>query len=72
MIGKFKDDAMSKPLAEVFGLPPKMYSFLIDDKGQKTEKHRAKGIMRGVSRVIRHQQYVDQLQRIVEKYLPNH
>ena len=49
-----------------------MYSFLIDDKGHTSEKHRAKGIKRGASGEIRHQQYPDQLQRPAENYLPNH
>ena len=49
-----------------------MYSFLIDDKVRTTEKHRAKEIKRGATREIRHQQYLDQLQRPAENYLPNH
>ena len=71
MIGKFKDEANGKLITEFVGLRPKMYSFLIDDKGHTTEKHRAKGIKRGASREIRHQEYVDQLQRPVENFLPN-
>ena len=72
VIGKFKDEANGKPITEFVGLRPKMYSFLIDDKGHTTEKHRAKGIKRGASREIRHQQYLDQLQRPAENLLPNH
>ena len=56
VIGKFKDEANGKPITEFVGLRPKMYSFLIDDKGHTTEKHRAKGIKRGASLEIRHQQ----------------
>ena len=59
-------------MTEFVGLRPKMYSFLIEDQGHTTEKHRAKGIKRGTSREIRHQQYLDQLQRPAENYLPNH
>ena len=72
VIGKFKNEANGKPITEFVGLSPKMYSFLIDDKGHTTEKHRANGIKRGASREIRHQQYVDQLQRPAENFLPNH
>ena len=32
VIGKFKDEVNGKPITELFGLRPKMYSFLIDDK----------------------------------------
>ena len=53
VIGKFKNEANAKPITECVGLRPKMYSFLIDDKGHTTEKHRAKGIKRGASREIR-------------------
>ena len=66
MIGKFKDEANGKPITEFVGLRPKMYSFLIDDKGNTTEKIRAKEIKRGASPEILHQQYVDQLQRHAE------
>ena len=72
MIGTFKDEANGKPITEFVGLRPKMYSFLIDDKGRTVEKHRAKGLKRGASREIRHQQYIDQLQRPAENYFPNH
>ena len=72
VIGKFKDEANGKRNTEFVGLRPKMYSFLIDNNGHTTEKHRAKGIKRGAPREIRHQQYLDQLQRPAENSLPNH
>ena len=72
VIGKFKDEASGKPITEFVGLRPKMYSFLIDDKGRTTEKHRAKGIKRGAAREIHHQHYLGQLQKPVENYFANH
>ena len=71
VIGKFKDEASGKPIIEFVGLRPKMYSFLLDDKGEETEKHRAKGINRGASRELRHKNYKEQLNEPVENYLKN-
>ena len=36
VIGKFKEEANGKQITDFVGLRPKMYSFLIDDKGQTT------------------------------------
>ena len=65
------EDATCKPIIEFYGLLRKLYSFLIIDKGLTTEKQRAKGIKSRASPQIR-QQYIDQLQRLAENYLPNH
>ena len=72
VIGKFKHEANGMQSTEFLGLPPKMYSFLIDDKGHSVEKHKEKVIKRGASREMRHQQYLDQLQRPAENYIPYH
>ena len=56
LIGKFKDEANGKPITELVGLRPKMYSFLIEDKGHTNEEHLEMEIKRGASREIRHQQ----------------
>ena len=66
------DEANGNPLIELPGLRPKIYYFLFDDNGHTTEKHRAKGIIRDASSEIRQQDNVDQLQRNLVNYLPNH
>ena len=71
VIGKFKDKANGKPTTDFLGLRLKMYSYFIADKGHTTEQHRTKGIKSGASLEIRHQPYVDLLQRPAENYLPN-
>ena len=72
VIGKFKDEANGKAIIEFVGLRPKMYSFLLEGKGQPVEKHRAKGIKRGAARELRHEHYKEQLNRPAENYFPNH
>ena len=71
VIGKFKDEAGSKPITEFVGLRPKMYSFLVEGEAHVEEKHRAKGICRGVSKELRHAQYKAQLSLPAENYLAN-
>lgn len=44
-LGKFKDEALGRPIKEVVALRPKMYSFLIEDGEADVEKHRAKVIV---------------------------
>ena len=70
VIGKFKDEANRKPITEFGRLRPNMYSFLRDDKSHTLEMPRTKGIKRGVSREIRHDYYIDKMQRAAETYLP--
>ena len=72
VIGKFKDETLGKPIIEFVGLRPKMYSFLVEEKGKQVDKHRAKGINRAASQSLRHQHYKDQLGAAVENFLPNH
>ena len=72
VVGKFNDGANCKSIPVFVPLGPKMYSFRIDGKGNTTEKLRAKGIKRGASREIRHQQYIKELQPPAENKLPNH
>ena len=72
VIGKFKDETVGQPIIEFVGLRPKMYSFLVEEKGKQVEKHRAKGINRPASQSLRHQHYKDQLGAAVENFLPNH
>ena len=71
VIGKFKEEACVKPITEFIGLRPKMYSFLLEEKGQECEKHRAKGINRGASKELRHANYKQQLNQPAENYLIN-
>ena len=69
MCGKFKDEMGGVPIVEVVALRPKMYSFYTTENPDGV--HRAKGITRGASKTLRHQDYVDQLEQPHEKYLPN-
>ena len=66
VIDKFRNEENDECITLFVGLRPKMYSFLIDDNGHTTEKLRVKGILMGATREIRHQQYVNQLQRHAE------
>ena len=61
MIGKFKHETNGNPIIEFGALPRKMSSFLIDDKGDTTEKHLAKCINRCACGEITHQQSLVQL-----------
>ena len=70
MCGKFKDETAGVPIVEFVGLRPKMYSF-ITTKDMEVGVHRAKGISRAASKLLRHQDYLDQLHRPEESYMSN-
>ena len=58
VLGKFKDETLSKPIVEFIGLRAKMYSILTED----CETKKAKGVKKGVvKRDIKHQNYKDVL-----------
>ena len=71
VIGKFTDEANGKA-STYFVHCDRRCSRSTSTTRDTTEKHRAKMIMRGASREIRQQQYVDKLQRPPENVLPNH
>ena len=76
VIGKFKDEANSEPILEFVGLRPKMYSYVTakDVTGPQpklSEKTRAKGIQRAAAALLRHQDFLEQLQNPHENYLAN-
>ncbi|KAF0147428.1 MAG: hypothetical protein FD143_3066 [Ignavibacteria bacterium] len=72
VIGKFKDETNGIPILEFLGLRPKMYSYiLVTQNGIIIEKHRAKGIQTAASKLIRHQDYLAQLNAPLENFLKN-
>jgi len=71
VIGKFKDETGGEPILEFIGLRPKMYSFLtvhdsMEGVPRIEEKHRAKGITRAASKLLRHQDFLRQLENPME------
>ena len=76
VIGKFKDEANSEPILEFVGLRPKMYSYVTAKDVTATqpklsEKTKAKGIQRAAAALLRHKDFLDQLQNPHENYLAN-
>ena len=72
IIGKFKDESNGVPILEFIGLRAKMYSYiLVTLNGIVIEKHRAKGIQIAASKLLRHQDYLAQLNTPLENYLKN-
>jgi len=58
VIGKFKDEAAGKPILECVGLKSKMYSYITDEKNNKT----AKGVKKNVIKnEIKHSDYLNVL-----------
>ena len=54
VIGKFKDEAAGRPILEFIGLKSKMYSYMTEEKNNKT----AKGVKKNVIRKeIKHSDY---------------
>jgi hypothetical protein len=61
VVGKFKDECLSRPIAEFVGLGPKMYSIL-EACGSNTMK--AKGVFKaGVKKDLRHELYKECLEK---------
>ena len=76
VIGKFKDETAGDPILEFVGLRPKMYSFLTvcnahAGSAQLKEKHRAKGIQSAASKLLKHQDFLSQLNSPRENYVTN-
>ena len=58
VIGNFKDEAVGTPILEFIGLKSKMYSYITEDKSNKTAKGVKKNVIR---REINHSDYQDVL-----------
>ena len=76
VIGKFKDEANAEPILEFVGLRPKMYSYVtVKDASANPpavqDKLRAKGIQRAAAKLLRHQDFLNQLRNPQENYLAN-
>ena len=75
VVGKFKCETGGVPILEFVGLRPKMYSILTKDYNDPTdhgkEKIRVKGVARAAAKLLRHADFLKQLNNPTENYLTN-
>ena len=75
VVGKFKCETGGVPIVEFVGLRPKMYSILTRDYHDQTdqgkEKIRVKGVSRAAAKLLRHADFLNQLNSPTENYLTN-
>ena len=75
VVGKFKCETGGVHIVEFVGLRPKMYSILTKDytdpKDKGKEKIRVKGVARAAAKLLRHADFLNQLNSPTENYLTN-